>query len=103
MTTRRLSPIEMMIDRATGYDPSRPLRQPSRPMVTLRCPSCQRKRRVARERTDPKRAFYVEIPCDKCDDGGGKPETVYFDALNRQINPRTGKPFAQTADQSQET
>lgn len=90
MTLRRLSPIEMMIDQATGF---RPGMVKERPMVTLRCPTCSRKMRVLRDRTDPKRAFYVEAPCDQCDRGGDKPETTYWDALNRQINPATGKQF----------
>lgn len=87
---RRLTPIEMMVDRACGFDRSAVV---ERPMVTLRCPRCQRKKRVEKDKTDPKRTAYVEVPCDKCDRGGDKPETTYWDALNRQINPATGKPF----------
>lgn len=96
MTERRLSPIEMMIDNAVGYRPG--IKMVERPMVTLRCQKCQRKKRVTRERHDLKRAFYVEAPCDQCDHGGDKPETTYWDALNRQLNPQTGKPFRVVAD-----
>ena len=90
MTARPLSPIERMIDAATGYQPGT---MRALPMVTLRCPHCKRKKRVRKERTDPKRTAYVEAACDKCDRGGDKAETMFFDALNRQINPATGKPF----------
>lgn len=90
MTDRRLSPIEMMIDQATGFKPSN---HPRKEMVTLRCRSCKRTRRVAKHETDPPNTYWVEAPCDKCDRGRDKPETMYFDASGQQIHPETGEPF----------
>lgn len=88
---RRLSPIEMMIDKATGYKPGSAA--PAKPMVTLRCPRCKRTMRVAKDDTDPPNTFFVEAPCDrrKCDVGGERPETMYFDAQDRQLHPETGE------------
>lgn len=84
------SPIEMMIDKATGYVPGSP---PKYPQVTLRCPKCKRTKEVRKDSTDLKNAAVVEIQCDKCDRGDGFPETFYYDADGRQLNPATGKPF----------
>lgn len=86
---RRLSPIEMMVDKATGFKSGAP--PPG--WVTLRCPKCRRTKRVASVKSDPKNTATVEAPCNKCDTGGDKPETMYFDAQDRQIHPRTSKPF----------
>jgi hypothetical protein len=88
--SRPLSPIERMIDAATGF---RPASAPPRPMVTLRCPKCQRTQRVAKHETDPPNTFFVETPCDRkrCDVGGDRPETMYFDEQNRQLDPETGE------------
>lgn len=90
MTQRRLSPIEMMIDQATGHKPSN---QPPPGWVTLRCPNCRRTKRVASDKTDPPNTAIVEAPCGKCDRGGNKPETMYFDAQERQLHPETGEPL----------
>lgn len=84
------SPIEMMIDQATGFKPGGP---PQYPTITLRCPGCKRTMQVRKERHDLKNAATVEIQCDKCDTGGAFPETFYYDAQGRQLNPGTGKPF----------
>lgn len=53
--------------------------------VTLRCPSCERTMEVAKDKTDPKQTAAVETLCDKCDDGGGFPEVLYFDASGKQL------------------
>lgn len=60
------------------------------PTVTLRCPKCKRTKRAPKCATDPPNTFYVESPCDKCDSGGDKPETMYFDSQNRQLHPQSG-------------
>jgi ribosomal protein S27E len=88
MTQRRLSPIEMMIDQATGH---RPGRRPPQAWVTLRCPRCKRTKQVYAHETDPPNTRFIEAPCDKCDRGGDKPETNYFDAQDRQLHPETGE------------
>ena len=52
-------------------------------MITLRCPHCKREMMVAAEDTDPPGTAIVETTCDLCDDGGGFPETHYFDCAGR--------------------
>jgi predicted RNA-binding Zn-ribbon protein involved in translation (DUF1610 family) len=61
------SPIEMMIDRATGYDPSAP---PPKHLVRLECPDCRSSKLVSRHRTDPKKATAVICRCPKCGPAG---------------------------------
>lgn len=48
--------------------------------VTLRCPDCKRTKMVCKDPTDPPGTAVVEAPCDRCDRGGDKPETRYYDA-----------------------
>ena len=78
---RALSPIERMIDAATGY---RPDGKPPPEFVTLRCPECKRTMRVKKDRTDPPGTAVVEAVCDKCpgEDRGG---VFYFDAQGQEI------------------
>lgn len=78
------SPIEMMIDQATGNDPSK-----APPRVTLHCPKCRRTKRVLKDETDPEGTAKVEVVCDKCDDGGGFPEIHYYDAAGRWFDGET--------------
>lgn len=61
--------------------------------IKLRCPECKRSKMVYREDTDPPGTFIVECLCDKCDDGGSRPETFYFDKRGKQImfDPHTEK------------
>ena len=54
--------------------------------VKLRCRACGRSRMTKRDETDPAGTFIVDCLCPECDDGGGKPETLYFDKLGRQWN-----------------
>jgi hypothetical protein len=65
-------------------------------MVTLRCPRCKRTMRVAKHETDPPNTEIVESPCDrkKCDVGGERPETSYYNAKGEQIYGDTGEPMA---------
>ena len=51
--------------------------------LILRCPQCKRTMRATREDTDPPGTAVVETACDRCDDGGGSPETHYYDAAGR--------------------
>jgi hypothetical protein len=83
MTGRRLSPIEMMIDEATGFKPSG---NPKPLPITLRCPLCKRTKSAPIDPTDPSGTAVVECVCDKCDHGGLKPETHYYDAKGRWFN-----------------
>lgn len=87
---RRLSPIEMMIDQATGYKPGS---APKRSTVVLRCPHCKRTKGALIDPTDPPGTATVEAMCDQCDDGGFKPEVHYYDAQGRWFN---GEQFVAT-------
>lgn len=51
--------------------------------VKLRCPMCKRTMMVSKDKTDPVGTAIVEAPCDRCDDGGLKPETRYYNALGQ--------------------
>jgi hypothetical protein len=42
---------------------------------------------------DPPNTATVEAPCTKCDNPGDRPETMYFDAADRQLHPGTGRPL----------
>jgi hypothetical protein len=77
---RPRSAIEMMIDQACGFD--RASYTPPQ-QVTLRCPHCKRRKRVAKDSTDPEGTAIVEVPCDRCDDGNGFPEVHYFNSLGQ--------------------
>lgn len=59
--------------------------------ITLRCPHCKRTKKVAADPTDPLGTAVVESICDRCDDGGNKPEVHYYDAQGRWFN---GEQFA---------
>jgi len=56
------------------------------PKITLRCPECKRTMRAVKDDSDPLGTAIVEVLCDKCDDGGGFPETHYYDANGRWFN-----------------
>lgn len=74
------SPIEIMIDEATGY---KPMSNPWRALILLRCPLCSREKGAPLDPTDPPGTAVVLAPCDKCDHGGLKPEVHYYDAEGR--------------------
>lgn len=79
------SPIEMLIDKGMCCT------RCSAPMggcdcwtkITMRCPRCKRTKETHREETDPKGTAVVEALCDRCDDGGNKPEVHYYDAAGK--------------------
>jgi hypothetical protein len=53
------------------------------PQVRLICPDCHRTMMTRHDETDPPGTAVVECLCDRCDDGGGFPETQYYDADGR--------------------
>ncbi len=78
--TRRLSPIEMAIDRSCGVNSAHP---PRAKTVTLECPICKKRKIVARDKTDPINAARVVFACPDCVDEVNIID--YFDADGRQI------------------
>lgn len=79
------SPIEIMIDEATGSTGGNPRPAP----ILLRCQMCKRTKKAPVDPTDPPGTAVVEAPCDKCDDGGLKPEVHYYDAEGRWFDGHT--------------
>ena len=43
---------------------------------------------------DPKKAFLVEIHCDKCNMGGKGGDSTFFDKSGTGLDWETGKPYA---------
>lgn len=74
------SPIEMMVDKACGYDPAKAV-----PTITLRCPVCSKEKEVGRHRTDPKEAKVVLSECLDCGKSGGFEEVWYLDSTGKEI------------------
>ena len=72
------SPIERMIDEACGVKPG--------DFVTLRCPECNREKRVAKAENDPDGTAVVVAVCDRCDDGS-KSLVDYYDGQGRWYGP----------------
>lgn len=48
-------------------------------VIIMRCPECGREQAAPAEPSDPIGTIVVQSICDRCDDGGGFPETHYFD------------------------
>jgi len=69
------SPLERMIDAAC-----KPY-----PMITLRCPKCQKEKMVHREAIDPPTATVCVYPCPDCHGPEGE-ETSYLDAAGNTID-----------------
>lgn len=82
------SPIAMMIDRSVYCT------RCGAPMgkcdcwvkITLRCSRCARTKQVAKDPSDPPGTAIVESLCDRCEDGGNKPETLYYNAQGFQFD-----------------
>lgn len=74
---RPRSPIEIMVDRACGFDADT---AQAVERIELRCPTCAQTRRVAREPQDPDGARVVEITCPKCIGDAETVPVVYRDA-----------------------
>lgn len=53
--------------------------------IKLECPDCGKQAAADRERSDPPGTALVKARCPDCDDGGGFPDILYFDAAGRQI------------------
>jgi hypothetical protein len=75
---RARSPIEMMVDRACGFDPDKPPPKRAEPDIALCCPSCEETLMVYGDKTDPPGTSRVETDCPKCATGEFK--ISYFDA-----------------------
>lgn len=60
--------------------------------VRLLCPDCKRTLVAARDETDPPGTAIVEVLCDQCDDGGGFPETHYYDAEGKWFDGNNFRP-----------
>lgn len=82
------SPIEMMVDKACGFDAS----APRPPRVTIYCPKCKRRQSVAKHETDPPNTATVCIQCPKCNSGDFDTPS-YYDAQGRELDFETGEPF----------
>ncbi len=81
--TRRLSPIEMMIDRVTGYAPGA---VPDRKFVKLECPQCGKRRSVPKDKTGPPNTARVVLECNECAGDEADRIIAYFDEEGRQID-----------------
>jgi hypothetical protein len=94
---RPLTPIERMIDAATGYsgDGTAPAAQPR--WITLRCSKCKREQRAPMLDHDLPGTAVVECACDRCHVAGDRENVAYFDAMGREIlEPPTPEPKART-------
>jgi hypothetical protein len=60
--------------------------------ITLRCPSCKRTKKVYKDETDPVGTATVESLCDRCDDGGNKPDVHYYNALGQWFDGERFRP-----------
>jgi C4-type Zn-finger protein len=80
--TRRLSPIEMAIDRACGLAPGR---ETQRQFLTLECPQCGKKKSVQKDKTDPPNTARIVMTCNDCADDGDFRLVDYFDADGGRI------------------
>jgi predicted RNA-binding Zn-ribbon protein involved in translation (DUF1610 family) len=74
--SKPLSPIERMIDQATGFRPEN--------YIKLICPNCKREQLVARNPIDPATATEVHFPCPK-HHTNGKQLPEYRDAAGNKI------------------
>ena len=76
------SPIEMMIDKACGFDPSNPPKPKEYP-IDLHCPKCKETLKVDRDESDPEGTAKIETDCPKCATEDFK--ISYFDADGKLI------------------
>lgn len=76
------SPIEMMVDKACGFDPSNPP-QPRELPIELHCPKCKEVLKVDADETDPEGTAKIETACPKCQTEDFK--ISYFDAEGKLI------------------
>lgn len=76
------SAIEMMVDKACGYDPVRDLK-PRVPVCLIRCPKCSRQKECHHDRADPKGTKLVVFTCPDCPKDDGAPR--YFDKDGKEL------------------
>ena len=69
MTRRPLSPIERMIDTATGFDEFKAACHAPDPSPIIECPVCGITKHTWRHKYDPKGTAKIISCCPKCDDG----------------------------------
>lgn len=78
---RARTPIEMMVDKACGFDPAKT----SEPPVILRCPKCGCSKTTVRSDADPIGTREVIAMCPKCVETGPY-LTTCLDKDGKEIN-----------------
>ncbi len=78
---RQRSPIEMMVDQACGFDPSK------HRMILLKCPACGKSKTVERDDTDPEDAEAVVFSCPACWFDPKTDQPIWLDKNEKQIKP----------------
>lgn len=78
----RRSPIERMIDEATGFKGG-----PAPRTVILSCDMCPKTKTVPVNKTDPPNCAMVCARCPDCSKSGERDDVSYFDAQGRQLDP----------------
>lgn len=73
------TPLDIMIDRACGFDALKPL------TIMMRCPHCRAQKVVQRRSIDPVRATLLCYPCPSCEPSAASAEAVYLDGQGRQV------------------
>lgn len=74
------SPIERMIDEATGYSGSVKVERPR-----IECPVCGQSKATSLDDSDPVGTCVIRYGCDKCRKEGELPK--YFDRDNQELTP----------------
>lgn len=92
---RPRSPIEMMVDKACGFDASNP--PPSEPEILLTCPKCGKEKMTPKLKTDPVWAVRCTLLCRSCwgDAKGGGQSSISLKYLPRK------RDFSQVLHQNQ--
>lgn len=81
---RRLTPIQILIDAATGFRSGLAPGEDTR--LKLCCPSCRVEKMVPRRRDDPPAARTMSAPCPRCWPAGmEKCEAIYRDAEGNEV------------------
>lgn len=77
------SPIEMMIDKACGFDLAS---APKIERIMLKCPHCGRTSSAPKDETDPQGTARVEVSCPDCTKEGDRPQMHYYDSSGQWFN-----------------
>ena len=84
---RPLTPIERMIDKATGHDPSMPTVRPVT-TIKLECPQCHKTMDDgSRDPSDPPEAVLYVLPCPDCSVGSRVEEGTFYDKNGKPLTP----------------